>query len=175
MVSETTYAKGACELCGGHIEFPTEAAGRSVACPHCEGTTTLNLPAVVPTPRKRGALKWVLVVAAVFLFTAAFLVFARKYRPAEKAPRAITAQVISFERASANNPGAVVGVVKNGASQPRQGVRVEIDLLNARGEPLWAATAFTPVIEPNKSWSFRASVIDPGAVTARVARVRESK
>ena len=169
-MSETTYAKGACELCGDHIEFPAEAAGQSIACPHCGGTTALNAP--VPAPRRRGALKWV--VVAVICFVAAGVgIFMLKHRTPVITPRGITAQVLSFERASMNNPGAVAGVVKNAAGIPRQGVRVEVELLNTRGEPLWATTAFAPAIEPNKSWSFRASVVDPNVVTARVARVRE--
>ena len=171
-MSETTYTKCACELCGGHIEFPAEAAGRSVPCPHCSGTTMLNAPAAAPAPRKRSAWKWI--AGAVVCFVAASAgFFALKLRTSPAMPRGLAAQVLSFERASMNNPGAVTGVVKNGAGRPRQGVRVEVELLNSRGEPLWAATAFAPMIEPNKSWSFRASVIDPGAVTARVARVRE--
>ena len=88
-------------------------------------------------------------------------------------PRGMNVKVISLERASANNPGAVIGVVENLASRRRQGVRVEIELLNQRGDPLWAASAFAPAIEPGQSWSFRASVVDPNVVTARVAQVRE--
>ena len=113
------------------------------------------------------------VVVLCFVAAGAGL-FVFKRRTSEASPRGLTMQVLSFERASMNNPGTVAGVVKNGASRTRQGVRVEVELLNSRGEPLWAATAFTPAIEPNKSWSFRASVVDPNAVTARVARVRES-
>ena len=171
-MSETTYAKGACELCGGHIEFPAEAAGQSIACPHCGGTTALYAPAPTTTSRKRGALKWVAVVALCLVVSGVGL-FVFKYRTPATTPRGLTAQVLSFERASMNNPGAVAGVVKNVAGRPRQGVRVEVELLNSRGEPLWATTAFAPAIEPNKSWSFRASVVDPNVVTARVARVRE--
>lgn len=167
------YAKGACDLCGGHIEFPAEAAGRAVACPHCGGTTALNVAAAAPPPRKRGAPRWVVLAAVCFVFTALALVSVKSHLPGH-APRALSAKVLSFERAAANNPGAVSGVVKNGAARQRQGVRVEIELLNSRGEPLWATTAFAPAIEPNKSWSFRASVVDPNVVTARVARVRES-
>jgi len=35
-----------CQHCGGHIAFPSEAAGQDVACPHCGGETTLVLPQV---------------------------------------------------------------------------------------------------------------------------------
>jgi hypothetical protein len=35
------YSKCACKRCGGHIEFPTEGAGRTIPCPHCHQPTTL--------------------------------------------------------------------------------------------------------------------------------------
>jgi len=36
------YAKCSCAYCGGHIEFPAEAAGAVVACPHCQQPATLQ-------------------------------------------------------------------------------------------------------------------------------------
>jgi len=160
-------------MCGGHIEFPVEAEGRSIACPHCGGTTLLSAEVVASTPQKRGVLKWIALAMICFVCAAVALV-AVKILFFGKMPRGVSAKVTSFERASPNNPGAVAGVVENHAGRARQGVRVEIELLNLRGEPLWSTTAFAPAIEPNKSWSFRASVVDASAVTARVARVRET-
>jgi DNA-directed RNA polymerase subunit RPC12/RpoP len=40
-MSETTHLKMACERCGGHIEYPSEMAGRSIQCPHCQHSITL--------------------------------------------------------------------------------------------------------------------------------------
>lgn len=52
MSSDATYIKGGCTHCGGHIEFPREALGAEVACPHCSATTALldNLAAPAPPP-----------------------------------------------------------------------------------------------------------------------------
>ncbi len=36
--------KIACERCGGHIEYPSEMAGQSIQCPHCQHTITLPSP-----------------------------------------------------------------------------------------------------------------------------------
>jgi hypothetical protein len=36
-------AKCSCAHCGNHIEFPVEAAGAEVECPHCGRPTELNL------------------------------------------------------------------------------------------------------------------------------------
>jgi DNA-directed RNA polymerase subunit RPC12/RpoP len=30
-----------CVLCGGHVEFPANAIGQTIACPHCAKTITL--------------------------------------------------------------------------------------------------------------------------------------
>jgi hypothetical protein len=40
-MSDTGYAKGLCQRCGGHLEFPTTGLGLTVDCPHCGGQTTL--------------------------------------------------------------------------------------------------------------------------------------
>jgi DNA-directed RNA polymerase subunit RPC12/RpoP len=40
-MSEITYLKITCERCGGHIEYPSEMAGRSIQCPHCQHSITL--------------------------------------------------------------------------------------------------------------------------------------
>jgi Zn-dependent protease with chaperone function len=41
-------AKCSCAHCGNHIEFPVEAAGAQVECPHCGRPTELNLLAPPP-------------------------------------------------------------------------------------------------------------------------------
>src|SRR5947208_123705 len=42
-MNRTKHLKGHCQSCGGHIEFPAEAAGMSVDCPHCGKVTELLL------------------------------------------------------------------------------------------------------------------------------------
>jgi len=44
------FAKCSCPHCGGHIEFPTSAAGMQVTCPHCGQTTPLVLPEHAAAP-----------------------------------------------------------------------------------------------------------------------------
>jgi hypothetical protein len=43
------FIKCACTHCGGHIEFPAEALGMAVPCPHCSKKTSL-LPNLAPPP-----------------------------------------------------------------------------------------------------------------------------
>ena len=54
-MSEVTYLKIACEHCGGHIEYPSEMAGQSIQCPHCQHTITLPPPLPIPPQRMPAA------------------------------------------------------------------------------------------------------------------------
>jgi hypothetical protein len=36
------FQRMACPVCGGHIEFPAQNAGRPISCPHCQKTITLR-------------------------------------------------------------------------------------------------------------------------------------
>jgi len=45
-----SYLKCSCRLCDGRIEFPTQAVGMKVTCPHCGGTTDLYAPASAAPP-----------------------------------------------------------------------------------------------------------------------------
>lgn len=48
---EAEFLKCPCRWCGGHIEFPLEARGDSVTCPHCGELTVLAaLPGPIPVP-----------------------------------------------------------------------------------------------------------------------------
>jgi hypothetical protein len=49
-MAETVYLKAACEHCNGRIEYPSELAGQSIQCPHCQRTITLRSPSVSPPP-----------------------------------------------------------------------------------------------------------------------------
>ena len=49
-MSEPAEIKSACEHCGGHIQFPAEAVGMAVDCPHCGWRTQLTAPATPALP-----------------------------------------------------------------------------------------------------------------------------
>ncbi len=42
------YLKTDCEQCDGSIEYPSELAGQSIQCPHCQQATTLPSPFTPP-------------------------------------------------------------------------------------------------------------------------------
>src|SRR5438093_13063885 len=65
-MNRTKYLKGECRECGGHIEFPAEAAGTTIDCPHCGKPTALLLaaPRTEPTvPRK--AIAWTIIATII--------------------------------------------------------------------------------------------------------------
>jgi hypothetical protein len=47
-MSDDLRAKCSCSACGNHIDFPLEAAGQVINCPHCGGATELSLNAPPP-------------------------------------------------------------------------------------------------------------------------------
>ncbi|MEY4387330.1 MAG: Protease HtpX [Verrucomicrobiota bacterium] len=49
-MSAADYSRCACQFCNGHIEFPNEAVGAVVACPHCQQPVTLVMDDALPSP-----------------------------------------------------------------------------------------------------------------------------
>jgi len=64
----TKRLKGECQLCGGHLEFPAEAVGTSIDCPHCGKSTELMLalPPAEPTI-PRSTIVWTLITILLLL------------------------------------------------------------------------------------------------------------
>ena len=54
-MDEELIAKCSCSHCGNHIQFPIEGAGRTIACPHCQQPTELNLTAPPPAADRLSA------------------------------------------------------------------------------------------------------------------------
>jgi hypothetical protein len=165
-VSEaTTYLKCGCDHCGGRIEFPGEAAGASVHCPHCGALTTLF--GSLPVKRRSQRIRKRIVLPIFFAALASALVLGVLVWP-----RSLIVREFHVERASTNSPGSVTGVIENWAARPVRNVRAEVSLLNSRGETLWQASDYAAEIPPRATWRFRALVIDPNVVTGKVAVVR---
>src|ERR1051326_8514857 len=54
-MNEELLAKCSCTGCGNHLEFPIDAAGAFVACPHCGEQTQLTLDAPPQSDRPSAA------------------------------------------------------------------------------------------------------------------------
>lgn len=95
-MNRTKYLKGACQHCGGHIEYPAEHIGMTAACPHCQQETELLLlapPAAATVPRR--ALVWtaIAVVTLSLGLGGALLALKRAQRWAEHQKSAAATQV----------------------------------------------------------------------------------
>ena len=76
-MSNNNFVKGECRRCAGHLEFPADAAGQTIPCPHCGQPT--ELIATIVTSKNTGSsrMRWAIVAAAlVVLVVAAGLVTA---------------------------------------------------------------------------------------------------
>src|SRR5438552_6339175 len=67
-MNRTKYLKGQCQSCTGHIEFPAEAVGTSIDCPHCGQATELllALPPEEPTIPRR-TMVWTAITVLILL------------------------------------------------------------------------------------------------------------
>jgi hypothetical protein len=181
-VSETGHRKCACTNCAGRIEFPVQAAGMVIECPHCGGQTALVAPVITPPaaetpprlpaarPRPRSRSRLLLPLAATVVVGLALAVALAVLRAAGR--RALTVEGLTLHRAGENSPGAVTGLVRNQSRRAAEDVRVGIELRDARGELLWETGDFTPSLAGGKTWSFHAPVLDPNVATTGVARVQ---
>jgi hypothetical protein len=75
MPQPESFAKGACQHCGGHIEFPIRAAGQNICCPHCDKPTLLSLN---QTARKRTYLPFAIAAGALAAACGAYFYFSPK-------------------------------------------------------------------------------------------------
>ena len=95
---------------------------------------------------------------------------------APKAPKAaadLKLGAIRLEQTKGSSLVYAVGVVNNESDYQRFGVRIELNLINAKGERVGGAQDYIAVIEPRKTWEFRVLVNDPKAVAATLSALRE--
>ena len=81
---------------------------------------------------------------------------------------------VQMERAKDGGLVYFSGVLTNTSDRQRFGVRITVDYFNAQNGKIGSATDYQSVIEPRKTWRFRALVIDPKTASARLAAVTEN-
>ena len=189
------FHKAACTLCGGKIEFPANAGGMTVECPHCHRHTELQPLKRVSRNISRLLIFMVLGIAG----TVAALVFLKIGKPGKTvyppavSPVSNAAPVsaeptrrksledlklqgnVSVEKAKGGSRLTyATGTLKNDSNHQRYGVKVEIDLFDQAGNKLSArANDYVQTLEPHKDWKFRALVLDAKAITAKLAAIAE--
>jgi ribosomal protein S27E len=205
------YLKCSCTHCDGHIEFPAEAAGVAVNCPHCGEETLLTSPA------KGGRGKVMAVVAALVVVVAAagagwFFLKGKRGEQSTASPTTTTAETPGSETpASAPtaeepipktgmatpamaNPAAeelklvqfslpktrakgssviyLQGTVTNQAKVQYFSVKIEFDLLDAKGAKVGTAKDQLANLAPRGVWNFKALVVEKQAVSAKLVSLK---
>ncbi len=197
-MSSTKFFKCSCSECHGHIEFPADATGVTIECPHCQKHTTLTLTAP-ETTGERLRLTWkfwivtggllalvVLAIAAPLLLKR--LATKRGHRPpptraestsgtqAGQKPDAQTLSDFELGPVTLDRSASVVhadGTIKNPLARRRFSVRVELDLRDGAGKSIGTTSDYAAIIEPNAEWRFHAMILPKEVVGVRIVRIRE--
>ena len=199
----TKYLKGVCQSCGGRIEFPAEAVGTNIQCPHCEKTTELmlELPPDQPTI-PRSTILWTCATVLVLLLGLAGGLLALKRAEKQAAakreanaaqsqgnasvpdmpsqPEAVTkADFRCSDVLLQKNPGSsliyAVGTLTNSSARQRFGVKLILNLFDEAGNKVGEATDYQQLIEPRSEWNFKALAVAPKTASASIASIREER
>lgn len=202
-MNDSGYVKGACLQCGGHIEFPAEAAGTQIECPHCRWTTEIqpsdasvlsspDTPELGPVP-KRGPGRWLLAAGALSILIVAGLAMYLKRpglfgsplatnapalletAPAVPTPEGLVVSTLNLEATQGTSLIHARGMVENRSGRPRFGLKIEIQMLDAQGAPLGLGSDYVDVLEPGARWAFKALVIEPKTTRAVLHALVEEK
>lgn len=271
-MSAQQFLKANCQHCGGHIEFPADGLGLTVACPHCQGKTVLKeaeppsrlaptapvpasasvaaattpptparsrpvppppaatgstIPAppadrpglppetTAPASNKSKALSFLFVVIGLLAIGAVGF-YGYKLMVANEAPDNLTPPPAATQNPStsaaetARESGTglkssapktpksradlkaspvileksrggsslvyAVGTISNESDHQRFGVKVEVDILDGKGQKVGKATDYLPLLEPREQWRFHALILEEEkAKSARIASIEEQE
>ncbi len=192
-MTQTEFSKCECRHCAGHIEFPAEAGGSTVACPHCGQPT--ELPATLPL-KNPGRAPMVLSIAVLLMVViAAAVLFLKKsapvsapektFSPATNPPAVAVAEekttngfafsALKLEKTPGSSLTYVTGTIRNLDARQRFGVKAEFALLATNGAATGKAADYAPTLEKNGVWKFKALVMESKAATATLNSIREDQ
>ena len=196
------YLKGECRECGGHIEFPADAAGTTTDCPHCGKTTELLLAAPPEEPSvPRAAIVWtviaILILGLGLAGSLAALKRAQKLAarqkqlatapvPATNAPAppppedpatkaGFQVSAITLEKTPGSSLVYAVGTVTNPTEKQRFGVKIELELFDSADKKVGTAKDYQAVMEPQGEWHFKALVVESKAASAKLGSIKEDQ
>lgn len=204
-MSNSTFVKGECRHCAGHLEFPAEATGATITCPHCGQSTELVVFILLNKIKDSGriwrgiGLAGCLVaagLAAAFFFAKKSggaklqtVPSARTNVPAGSVPapvvhahppiEAVTNEFALLPFKLEKTPGSslvyVTGAIRNLSDRQRFGVKIEFELFDAKTNAVGTATDYQSVLDPHGEWNFKALVMESKAASARFAGIREDR
>jgi uncharacterized OB-fold protein len=192
-MSNHNFVKGECQHCAGHLEFPADAAGETIVCPHC-GQTTELAATVLPNKINGSRRMWLAaaVLGLVLLGGLTAMFFQMKHAGSSASsqikvvPAVVQSQppvgertndfaiaVIKLEKTPGNSLVHVTANIQNLSEHQRFGVKVEFELFDANGNPVGTATDYQPVLEPRGDWRCKALVMDAKATSAKFNSIHE--
>jgi hypothetical protein len=198
-MTKSDYAKCDCRHCAGHIEYPADAAGQTVTCPHCG--QAVELPVAVRAAGKRPLkMVWGLMVIWVVIIAATIVMMAFKRsvmatapgKPADqsaapaqppvvKAPEETTTtngfavSLLKLEKTPGSSLVYVTGTVRNVTDNERFGVKAEFSLVDSNGVSAGTASDYAQTIAAHDTWKFKALVMESRAAQATLEAVREDQ
>jgi len=201
-MSTANFVKGECRQCAGHLEFPADAVGKIIECPHCGQPTEL---VEVLSPSKTSRFQWILFSIGVFIGAAGI---ATGFFLIKKSGRAAVSEASVPPLRSTNNSTAPVrvrndpnetrtndfgvsaikldktegsslvyatGKIRNLSSNRRFGVKVELNLFDTNNNQVGQAKDYQPLLEPGAEWHFKAMVMESKAASAKLNSVLEDR
>jgi hypothetical protein len=195
-MSETNFLKGECASCGGHLEFPAEAAGETVPCPHCGQPTTLAISGAA----KKSGRGWILIALAILLAGAGMFVWTQHRgsqnstvqnnstatntatnvspppkKPAyEKLTNDLAIYPFGLDKMKGSSLLYVTGMVANVSDRQRFGVKVQFQLLDENSNVVGAANDYQATLPANGQWQFKAMVMSSKTVSAKFDSITEN-
>jgi hypothetical protein len=85
------------------------------------------------------------------------------------------ASEITLEQTVGSSLIYAVGTLTNATRRQRFGVKLELDLLDDAGQKLGTAKDYVANLESGGTWHFRALVVEPNAVSAKIAALAEDQ
>ncbi len=82
---------------------------------------------------------------------------------------------ITFEQSAGSSLIYAVGTLTNSAARPRFGVKLELDLLDGAGQAVGTAKDYQATIDAGGIWQFKALVVEPKAVSAKLTAIKEDQ
>jgi hypothetical protein len=198
-MSNDNFLKGGCQHCGGHFEFPADAAGDTSPCPHC-GQPTQLVALTAPNPpagmTRRTALT-LIIWGCIVIGTVVIVVTRPGRTPAvptpvmtnavaatPEPPKPRTDEVVTndfsvtgikLEKQAGTSLVYVTGQVRNLAPRQRFGVTVEFTLFDTNDQPVGKAKDYEGHLETQGKWSFKAMVLESKTTYARLLNVTEAQ
>lgn len=198
----TTFVKGECRHCAGHLEFPATATGESIECPHCGQPTELVAASRNKSSGKSRMAGLAITVVIVIGLAGALFIFktseqtAPSQKPTPSTNSSITsaAETVStptiqdeiktnefgisttkLEKTSGSSLVYVTGKIRNLTDRQRFGVKLEFELFDTNDGPVGKATDYQQVLEPHGEWAFKALVLNSKTATVRFNSIHEDQ